>query len=371
MFNIIKNFKVLDLFSGAGGISCGLHMNPNFETSVALDNNKYATETFQKNMPNTKVIMGDITDEIIRKQVISECKNKCVNMIVGGPPCQGYSLKGKNLGLLDDRNFLFIEYLKIVSEIQPEVFVIENVKNLLSSAKGWFKDEIVKSITDLGYIVNYGILNASDFGVPQKRERSIFICSRTKNIELPIGDKIKKVTVRDAISDLAYLESGEGFFESEYKYSALSEYQKTMRMNSIKLYNHQATKHSEIALNKLKLIPSECGKESLPKEMWGNQIFSSTWGRLKWNTVSPTIDTRFDTPSNGTNSHPILHRSITAREAARLQSFPDNFIFYGGRRQVCKQIGNAVPPLMAKAIGDKICEYYINEKCDNSLYDIK
>ena len=359
MFNIIKKFKVLDLFSGAGGISCGLHMNPNFETSVALDNNKYATETFKKNMPNTTVITGDITDEDIRKQVISECKNEWVNMIVGGPPCQGYSLKGKNLGLLDDRNFLFVEYLKIVDEIQPEVFVIENVKNLLSSAKGWFKDEIVKTITDLGYIVNYGILNASDFGVPQKRERTIFICSKTKNIELPIGDKTKKVTVRDAISDLAYIESGEGSFESEYKYNSLSEYQEMMRKNSDKLYNHNATNHSDTAIEKLSMIKSECGKECLPKELWGNQKFNTTWGRLKWDELSPTVDTRFDTPSNGTNSHPELNRSITPREAARLQSFPDNFIFYGGRRQVCKQIGNAVPPLMAKAIGDKICEYYI------------
>ena len=129
-----------------------------------------------------------------------------------------------------------------------------------------------------------------------------------------------------------------------------------MRKNSKNLYNHKATNHSEIALNKLSMIKAECGKECLPKELLGKQLFSTTWGRLKWNDLSPTIDTRFDTPSNGTNSHPELNRAITPREAARLQSFDDNFIFYGKKKDICKQIGNAVPPLMAKAIADTIWE---------------
>ncbi|WRE46097.1 DNA cytosine methyltransferase [Helicobacter pylori] len=133
-----------------------------------------------------------------------------------------------------------------------------------------------------------------------------------------------------------------------------SSYQALMRKDSPKLYNHQATNHSQAALEKLKLIDKEQGKECLPKNLHGKQQFKSTWGRLNWNKISPTIDTRFDTPSNGTNSHPELHRSITPREAARIQSFSDNYIFYGNKTSVCKQIGNAVPPLLALALGKAI-----------------
>ncbi|GAA7544674.1 hypothetical protein MMM127_03930 [Helicobacter pylori] len=133
-----------------------------------------------------------------------------------------------------------------------------------------------------------------------------------------------------------------------------SSYQALMRKDSSKLYNHQATNHSQAALEKLKLINKEQGKECLPKNLHGKQQFKSTWGRLNWNKISPTIDTRFDTPSNGTNSHPELHRSITPREAARIQSFSDNYIFYGNKTSVCKQIGNAVPPLLALALGKAI-----------------
>ena len=211
--------------------------------------------------------------------------------------------------------------------------------------------------------MNYGILNANDFGVPQSRERAIFICSKSKDIALPIGND-EGVTIRDAISDLAYLNSAQGSFESDYQMKADSEYQKKMRANSNKLYNHQATAHSKVALEKLAMIPPEKGKEYLPDELKGNQKFNTTWGRLVWNGVSPTIDTRFDAPSNGTNSHPELNRSITPREAARIQSFSDDFIFYGGKRSVGRQIGNAVPPLLAKGIADKIWEMYEDGKND-------
>ncbi|MBF7046556.1 DNA cytosine methyltransferase, partial [Campylobacter volucris] len=163
-----------------------------------------------------------------------------------------------------------------------------------------------------------------------------------------------KISVRDAISDLAYLNSNEGFDESEYLFEAQSAYQKLLRGK--KLFNHKATNHSKVAIDKLKLIPSEGGKEFLPKKLHGKQKFKTTWSRLKWDEVSPTIDTRFDTPSNGKNSHPFLHRSITPREAARIQSFGDNFKFLGTKTEICKQIGNAVPPLLAKAIAEAIME---------------
>ena len=344
-------FRILDLFCGAGGFSLGFDKNPYFKTLLALDFEPAAIETFKQNFKNTQAICSDITDKNTKKQIINLAKELKINMIIGGPPCQGFSLKGKNLGLNDPRNFLFLEYLELVKELQPELFVIENVKNLLSSANGYFKNEIITRIKKLGYQVNCDILNAKDYGVPQNRQRAFFLASKNKILEFP-----KKfdsfVSVKDAISDLAYLESGEGQIISEYKNAPQSQYQTMLRGEFLQY--HKASNHSKIALQKLKMIPCESGKEHLPKELHGKQKFGTTWGRLKWNEPSPTIDTRFDTPSNGTNSHPFLNRAITPREAARIQSFDDDFIFCGSKTQVCKQIGNAVPPLLAKALADKI-----------------
>lgn len=262
--------------------------------------------------------------------------------------------KGKNLGLKDPRNFLFLEYIEIVKAIKPEIFIIENVKNLISCAKGYFLEEIKERLNALGYQLSYQILNAKDYGVPQNRERAFIVGASRFSFDFNLLEPSQSVNVQDAISDLAYLCSNEGAFESDYLNPVQSNYQALMRKDSPKLYNHQATNHSQAALEKLKLINKEQGKECLPKNLHGKQQFKSTWGRLNWNKISPTIDTRFDTPSNGTNSHPELHRSITPREAARIQSFSDNYIFYGNKTSVCKQIGNAVPPLLALALGKAI-----------------
>lgn len=353
------NFKVLDLFCGAGGFSAGLDKLDNFETKVGLDFDKYAVETFSKNFPNAIAINGDITKKEVKDKVIEESKKAGVNMVIGGPPCQGFSLKGKNLGLDDERNFLFLEYIEIVKELKPEVVVIENVKNLMNSENGFFIEQIKTRFGELGYIINPGVLNAKYFGVPQNRERAIIIGSRTKSIDLPAENPNNMTTVRDAISDLAYLESGEGAVESEYINKPQSDYQKMLRGE--KLHNHIATSHSKLAIEKLKMIPPECDKSYLPKELLGKQKFSTTWSRLEWDKQSPTIDTRFDTPSNGRNSHPFLNRAITPREAARIQSFDDDFVFYGPKIATGKQIGNAVPPLLAKAIGQAITEAYDTE----------
>ena len=146
-------FNVLDLFCGAGGFSYGMDKNPDFRTVVALDFDEKAAETFKRNMLYANVIVGDITDSLIKENVISAAKTAGVNMVIGGPPCQGYSMKGKKMGLKDHRNFLFREYLNIVKELQPEIFIIENVKGLLLASNGWFKDEILKTIEELGYKV--------------------------------------------------------------------------------------------------------------------------------------------------------------------------------------------------------------------------
>lgn len=360
-------FRVLDLFCGAGGFSAGFDQVKNFSTQVGLDFDKYAIETFSKNFPNAISICGDILDANVKKNVIESSKARQVNMIVGGPPCQGFSLKGKNLGLDDSRNFLFKEYLNIVQELQPDVFIIENVKNILNSSNHYFRDEILKEIKALGYIVNFGVVNAKNYGVPQSRERALFIASKTKFINFP--NPIEKGrTVRDAISDLAYLESGEGQVISDYINKPQSEYQKQLRGKCLQY--HKASEHSKVAIEKLKMIPAECGKEYLPKELLGKQKFSTTWSRLEWDNISPTIDTRFDTPSNGKNSHPFLNRAITPREAARIQSFNDKFYFYGPKVAVCKQIGNAVPPLLAKAIGEQIANELQNDIVEEKKYKL-
>lgn len=348
-------FKILDLFSGAGGLSKGFDMVPGFESVVATDFNLPALKTYERNFPDAKVIYGNIVDKEVKQEIENESIKRNVNMIIGGPPCQGFSNKGKQLGLRDPRNFLFLEYLDMVKRLSPEVFVIENVKAMISAASGFFINEIKDKIHELGYEMNIAILTASNYGVPQNRQRTIIIASKQRKApEMPAPTVTTKTTVKDAISDLYYLNSGEGTFEQEYKFNAKSEYQKLMRKHSTKLFNHVATNHSELALYKLSLIPAEKGKEYLPEELRGKQLFKTTWGRLQWNSQSPTIDTRFDTPSNGTNSHPVLNRAITPREAARIQSFPDDFVFLGKKTYITRQIGNAVPPLMAKAIAESI-----------------
>lgn len=363
--NTKMEFRILDLFCGAGGMSYGMHKNKHFETKVALDINEKLAQTFAKNIQSAELIIGDIQDKKIKEKIVNLSKEKKVNMIIGGPPCQGFSLKGKKLGLDDPRNFLFIEYLHLVQDLKPDVFVIENVKSLMSTSNGWFKNQIISEIEKIGYEVSVGIVRASDYGVPQNRERVIFLCSKGRAISLPKPTVSELVTVRDAIEDLAYLNSNEGAFEQEYITETKSDYQKLMRSRSEKLYNHKASKHSEIAIHKLSMIPPEKGKECLPDGLLGKQKFNSTWGRLKWDEPSPTIDTRFDAASNGTNNHPFLNRAITPREAARIQSFDDKFIFYGNKVDIRTQIGNAVPPLMAKAIADQIYISFTEEESED------
>lgn len=348
--------NLLDLFCGAGGLSYGFE-RAGFNIALGVDINSAALKTFQLNHHNTQTLCGDLTDDTLKTRIIEIAKENDVRGILGGPPCQGFSLKGKKLGLQDERNFLFREYLKLVEEIQPDFIVMENVKALIKTANGYFLNEITQALENLGLKTRVKVLNARDFGVPQNRERVFIVAIKKQEFNFFTLSTSKSVTVADAISDLHFLASGEGMFEQDYRQSENSEYQREMRQNSHKLFNHQATNHNHIALAKLKMIPPEGDKSSLPPELHGRQQFGSTWARLKWQEASPTIDTRFDTPSNGCNSHPELHRAITPREAARLQSFPDNFVFYGKKTEICKQIGNAVPPKLAFALACALKQY--------------
>ncbi len=357
------------------------------------------------------------TKEKILKQIGFYSKkfgNDRVDLVVATPPCQGMSVanhKKKNDEI--KRNSLVVESVDLIKQIKPRFFILENVPSFYKTGCIDKNDNLLEigSMIEQNlsgdYMLYDEVINFKNFGANSSRTRTLVIgvCKefkdfisaleffpdfkQEKTLKEVIGslkplawgeydsadfyhsfrtypkhmqEWIKDLkegqsafeNVQEAISDLAYLCSNEGAFESDYLNPIQSSYQALMRKDSPKLYNHQATNHSQAALEKLKLINKEQGKECLPKNLHGKQQFKSTWGCLNWNKISPTIDTRFDTPSNGTNSHPELHRSITPREAARIQSSSDNYIFYGNKTSVCKQIGNAVPPLLALALGKAI-----------------
>lgn len=342
--------KVADLFAGVGGLSQGF-IKAGCSIEFAVEFDSAIAEAYQKNHPHTTVYNEDISklDTTLLKQ-----KHPHVDIIIGGPPCQGFSQKGKRLSINDPRNFLFQQFVRFVRDFNPTYFVIENVPNILTTSNGYFKDEIIKEFESLGYSVNCGILCASDFGVPQDRRRAVFIGKKGKETILLPKPNGRSTTIKEAIYDLPFIESGEGEEVSKYLVPPFSEYQKELRGCSEVLYNHVATKHSDLALKRLSLIPKGCGKEVLPQEHRTKSIYSGTWCRLLEDGIAATITTRFDTPSSGRFTHPVLNRCLTVREAARIQSFPDNFRFFGNKMSQMKQVGNAVPPLLAYAIALQI-----------------
>lgn len=343
--------RVIDLFAGVGGLSLGFEKK-GFDVVLANEYDASIATSYIANHKNTKMIVGDITS-LDLEDTFGKLAGT-IDVVIGGPPCQGFSQKGQRKTIHDERNFLFKYYVSVVELVNPKYFVMENVPNLLTAEGGYFRQEIEELFNKLGYSLEYGVLNASDYGVPQNRRRAIIIGKLDGDApKLPVP-KRNKVTIWDAISDLAYLESGEGSEEQEYKYPADSDYEKMLRKDSSKLFNHIATKHSPLALERLALIPPNAGREVLPKEHLTKSIYSGTWTRMKKDEISVTITTRFDTPSSGKFTHPFLNRAITVREAARIQSFPDDFHFVGNKGSQMKQVGNAVPPLLAAAIAEVI-----------------
>ncbi len=350
---------VIDLFAGVGGLSLGFEM-AGFEVALANEYDPSIADAYMKNRPNTKMIVEDIT-ELPVEETFGPYEGK-VAVVIGGPPCQGFSQKGKRKSINDPRNFLFRYYFEVVKKVKPQYFVIENVPNLLTTENGYFKDEIVELFSGIGYAVSCGVLCAADFGVPQDRHRTCILgkLGADKPIELPEPNGMH-TTIWDAISDLSYLESGEGAEEQSYRIAPQSEYQKLLRDGSSELCNHIATRHSKVTLERLKMIAPGCGKEMLPEEHHTKSIYSGTWCRMKKDGIAKTITTRYDTPSSGEFTHPYLDRAITTREAARIQSFPDWFHFHGSKSSQMKQVGNAVPPLLGKAIAERILDDMKND----------
>lgn len=370
--------KLLDLFAGVGGLSIGFK-KAGFDVILANEIDKEIAESYQKNHPDTKMINDDIKNIL---PLVKKYKGK-INGIIGGPPCQGFSMAGKRIrtkyALLDDpRNYLFRNYFAIVQELEPDFFVIENVPGMLSMKKGKIIEEIEKIFTDKDnfkkgpYTLYKQVLNAYDYGVPQTRHRLVIIgCKKKVDIkkimdatrnEMIKSKEIVMHTIGDAISDLNYLESGEGKFEQDYKYSPKTNYQKDRRKGSSKLYNHIATKHNSRAMTRIvKLKPGD-RRLDLPDGKNIKSVHSGAYGRMRWDEPAKTIITRFDTPSSGVYVHPERQRTITAREAARLQSFDDKYVFFGSKSSIIKQIGNAVPPLLAYYLARVVLNIYKKEK---------
>lgn len=344
---------VIDLFAGVGGLSLGFEM-AGFEVVLANEYDADIAAAYTANNPKTKMIVADITKLPIEETFASYVGK--TTAIVGGPPCQGFSQKGQRKSINDPRNFLFRYYFEVVRYVKPKYFVIENVPNLLTTEKGLFKDEIIELFSDIGYAVTTGILCAADFGVPQNRHRACIIGRLGDKPVSPPKPNGRRTTIWDAISDLNYLESGEGSEVSDYRCVPESSYQELLREGSESLYNHVATAHSKVTLERLAMIPPNHGKEMLPEEHLTKSIYSGTWCRMKKDGIARTITTRYDTPSSGEFTHPFLNRAITTREAARIQSFPDTFHFFGSKSSQMKQVGNAVPPLLGKAIAQQIID---------------
>ena len=342
---------VIDLFAGVGGMSLGFEQC-GFDVIVANEYDPEIAAAYKKNHPTTDMIVGDITT-LDLESVFGKHQGK-VDVVIGGPPCQGFSQKGKRKTIHDERNFLFKYYVRVVDLLKPKYFVMENVPNLLTAEGGYFYKEITELFNSMGYNLNATVMNASEYGVPQNRRRAVIIGKRgsaAPAMPLPINSRI---TIWDAIGDLAFLSSGEGTETQQYRIAPVSDYARSLRGTSEVLHNHVATKHSPLALERLALIPPNCGKEVLPKEHLTKSIYSGTWTRMGKDEISVTITTRFDTPSSGKFTHPYLDRAITVREAARIQSFPDSFVFYGTKGAQMKQVGNAVPPMLANAIARTI-----------------
>lgn len=343
----MSEYNVIDLFCGCGGLSYGFE-SAGFNILLGIDNDAKALEVFEKNHKNAKTICGDITQITYAKDIKGLLGDQRIDVIIGGPPCQGMSLSGPRK-FDDPRNKLYLSYIRLVEEIKPRAFVIENVPGLVSLFGGQIKDSIIEKFTAMGYKVKYQILCASDYGVPQNRRRVVFVGTR-EDAEFTYPEKLQKqVTCKMALSDLPPLEDELGEEVSDYSSPPANDYQRLMRARSKTVYNHVAAAHSEKVKKIISLVPDGCNYKSLPEEYRNSRNFHVAWTRFASDKPAPTIDT-----GHRHHFHYKYNRVPTVRECARLQSFPDDFIFLGNKTQQFRQVGNAVPPLMAQAIANQV-----------------
>lgn len=357
-----ETFKVIDLFSGAGGLSLGFEQ-AGFEIIGGIDFDKSAIETFNFNFFKARALHLDLLD-VDNEYILNRLKDYLeADIIIGGPPCQGFSNANRYKNEEDDeRNRLFFEFVKFVDIIQPKVIVIENVRGIITSNNGRARKRIYEIFENRGYKVNHKVLNASDFGVPQNRLRNFFVIMKENLFDFESMKKSKGTSVSDAISELYEFENNvneDG--EYEIKTKPQTSYQKYLRSKDNSIKNHIIKYPINRVQERIAYVPQGGNWKDVPTHLWPNQRnnrHSSAYRRLNEDALSVTIDTG---NSHSNYFHPIFNRIPTVREAARIQSFPDTFIFKGSRTDQYRQVGNAVPPLLSKSIAEAIMEV-LNEK---------
>ncbi len=348
--------NVIDLFCGCGGISEGFRL-AGFNIVGGIDFNDESIKTYQRNFPKAKAICADLL-QFDDSMIINQFGKAKVDVIVGGPPCQGFSSANRwQKEIEDPRNKLFFEYLRFVEVLKPKIVMIENVRGILSSNNGYAKNRIVELLNQLGYEVECNVLNASDYGVPQNRFRAFFVATKKNKIkgkfDFSIIKKQSKVNVKDAIGELYNLKETEKDF-TILKNTAKTEYRKYLRSESNKIFNHEIRFPAEITQKRISHVPQGGNWMDIPKKLFSNDRHnrhSSAFKRLKEDSCSVTIDTG---NAHSNYFHPKYNRIPTVREAARIQSFNDDYVFLGSRTSQYRQVGNAVPPLLAKAVATEI-----------------
>jgi len=356
-----KKYKVLDLFCGCGGISEGYSL-AGFEIAGGIDFNEDATKTFKHNFKKAKVYNLDIT--IFNNELIAKNYGD-VDVIVGGPPCQGFSSANRwQKESEDPRNKLFFEYIRFVQQIHPKVIMIENVRGLLTRDNGYAINRIQEILGVEEYNIAYRVLDASEYGVPQNRKRAIIVGIRKDFKDISFNfDKLEKrdkTTVEDAIGELyGFEDQPEG--KKVIITPADSPLRRFYRTKDNSILDHDIIYPADKVQERIKYVPQGGNWQNVPSELWPTNRknrHSSAYKRLDPKTQSCTIDTG---NAHSNYFHPIYHRIPTIRESARLQSFPDSFEFIGTRGSKYRQVGNAVPPLLAKAIADLIMKLLEDE----------
>lgn len=349
----------VELFSGAGGLSIGLE-KAGFKIVLANEiENDFAT-TFKLNHPETKVLCDDIHNINFKDEVENLGISK-IDLLSGGPPCQGFSTVGSK-NEKDPRNSLFYEYLRAVKELNPSYVIFENVSGFKNMYDGKAYNTLISELRELGYDSHSAILEASDFGLPQIRKRTIVVgwkkgrCSvclpyPTHSLGQNLFGLKDKLTLMDAISDLPKLSANDSI--SCYSLPPQNLYQEDMRkgMREKALTEHNSSNYGEKMLEILSLIPAGGSVNDLPERLRPKKYFANTYARLLPDQPAPTITRNFGTPSSSRCVHPYQNRALSTREGARLQGFPDSYLFYGSKTSKNLQIGNAVPPVFRK--GDR------------------
>lgn len=352
------NFIGIDLFSGAGGMSVGA-LSAGVDVKVAVEIDKSAAITYQSNHPSTRLLNEDIRRVKING-LCSTGRNN-VKVLFGGPPCQGFSTSNQKTRNKDNaNNWLFKEYLRLTKEQIPDWVIVENVKGLVQTEDGFFFEEINNKLKKLGYTINYSILNAADYGVPQVRNR-VFIVGSLHGIKFEFPKPItkKNLTVSDAISDLPKLKSGANIHELNYQHEPQNKYQSENRKRSKMSVNNLVTNNTTLVLKRYKYIPQGGNWENVPLRLMKNykdftRCHTGIYHRL--NEYKPSVV--IGNFRKNMLIHPTEDRGLSVREAARIQSFPDTFHFFGSIGYQQQQVGNSVPPLLAKAIFKQIINYY-------------